>query len=94
MNPLIIIDGLDCTDKESLFGTFSDELQFPDYFGSNWDSFEEVINDLPFSEDYRILIIHHDEILKDHPADKETFNTILKEANKNCSYQFYKDKKF
>jgi len=94
MYQLIIINGFECSDKENLFNTFGEELQFPDYFGHNWDAFEEVINDLPFTEDFRILITHYDELLKDLPEEKETLKSILKEANKNCSYQFLRDKGF
>lgn len=36
-------------DDESLFSIFSNTLDFPDYFGSNWDSMDECLSDLDLS---------------------------------------------
>ncbi|HIX44475.1 MAG TPA: barstar family protein [Candidatus Kurthia intestinigallinarum] len=47
-----MIDGKDCLSTKALFKTFSKKLAFPDYFGKNWDAFNECINDLVSREGY------------------------------------------
>lgn len=42
----INIDGKKCTTKMDLFNEFSSKCQFPEYFSNNWDSFDEIINDI------------------------------------------------
>lgn len=92
MNPLIIIEGSECSDKNSLFTIFAEELQFPDYFANNWDSFEEIINDLPLTEDFHILILEWNEVLTSSSEDKDVLRSILKKANTSCPYKFFKSK--
>lgn len=41
-----IIDGKDCPNKKALFSTISSKLQFPNFFGNNWDAFNDCFNEL------------------------------------------------
>lgn len=40
------IDFHDCTDKTSVLERFASSLEFPDWFGGNWDALEDSLNDL------------------------------------------------
>jgi RNAse (barnase) inhibitor barstar len=53
---LITIDGKICKTLTQFYETLSEKLYFPDYFESNMDSFDEVMNDLSWIEDERILL--------------------------------------
>ena len=41
---MIDLEGI--TNKKLLFQTFVDVFKFPEYFGYNWDAFDECMNDL------------------------------------------------
>ncbi len=84
----IIIDGTKCLTKEDLFNTFSETFHFPDYFGHNWDAFEEVLNDLDFAHE-KIIITSADMVLMDDEDSHEVFSEIIHEVNNNQTYGFY-----
>ena len=46
--------------KEELFNSLSKTLNFPDYFGENWDAFEELLNDLSWIKEEKVMIAHSD----------------------------------
>ncbi len=41
-----VIDGRRCSTSKQLFREWAAALDFPDYFGHNWDAFEECMRDL------------------------------------------------
>jgi RNAse (barnase) inhibitor barstar len=43
---LRVIDAALCPTDQALFNIFAENLQFPDYFGHNWDAFNECLSDL------------------------------------------------
>lgn len=49
------LDGHKIYDKPSFLKESAKALHFPDYFGQNWDAFEECIRDLPPAKGYVIL---------------------------------------
>ncbi|KPM48279.1 barstar family protein [Jiulongibacter sediminis] len=53
---LIEIDAKRCKTLRDFYETLAEVLHFPDYFGFNLDSFDEIINDLSWIEDERILL--------------------------------------
>jgi RNAse (barnase) inhibitor barstar len=77
-----------CSTKEELFSFFSEQLKFPDYFYGNWDSFEEIINDLPLNSEV-IILYNIDLLLPDQLEDKSIFMDIIHTVNQNQKYQFY-----
>jgi hypothetical protein len=77
-----------CSTKEELFSFFSEQLNFPNYFSGNWDSFEEIINDLPMNSDV-IILYNIDSLLPNQPEEKSIFLDIIHTANQNQKYQFY-----
>lgn len=74
--------GHKCITANGLFDEFSAVLQFPYYFGYNWNSFDECLNDLQWmSADAYILCISQSEsILKLPNEDFKALLTILLSA--------------
>ena len=63
--------------KEDFLRAASKALQFPAYFGSNWDAFEECITDLSWLEadGYALLIYDSGAFQECDPAEMETART-------------------
>lgn len=75
-----MIEGTKCLSKEDLFDEFALKLKFPDYFGQNWDAFDECLNDLHWlaCEKYFLFIKDFDYVLAGQIDEVETFVEILK----------------
>lgn len=50
------IDGKKTTTLRSFFDAISEAMHFPDYFGFNLDSLDELLNDLSWIEDKKLLV--------------------------------------
>lgn len=48
---VVLVDGAICQTTEDLFVTFAGALSFPDYFGGNWDAYDECFSDLLILDD-------------------------------------------
>jgi hypothetical protein len=46
------------TTKQQLFKFFAEKLRFPEYFGFNWDAFDECINDLSWLNKDKVKVLH------------------------------------
>ena len=58
-----ILDGRRLGDKASLLAALGQALNFPDYYGGNWDALDECLADLSWHEGpLRLLITHADAI--------------------------------
>jgi hypothetical protein len=55
---LVVRIGSNVGTREQLFDRFSTELGLPDYFGGNWDAFDECMQDLHWVETKRVVIVH------------------------------------
>ena len=57
-------------------------LKFPNYFGSNWDAFEDCLTDLSWFEakGYVLLILNPEQFQNNAPADAAMALKILKDA--------------
>jgi RNAse (barnase) inhibitor barstar len=81
---IVVIEGANCKDKQHLFEEFKKTCNFPDYFGDNWDSFEEIMQD--FVNDHNgvveIFFKHYKKILKKYSEDKNIFENIIKDLPK------------
>ncbi|HDR4565347.1 MULTISPECIES: barstar family protein [Bacillus cereus group] len=80
---LIPINGSKCGDINGLFSEFSKKMNFPDYFGDNWNSFDECINDLSWlkSKQYLILINDTEKLLAN---DNENFEVLIEILSDTC----------
>lgn len=44
--------------KEQLLDILAKQLRFPDYYGRNWDAFEECLRDLSWVKECRVWLVH------------------------------------
>ncbi|HEV3081249.1 MAG TPA: barstar family protein [Gemmataceae bacterium] len=58
--------------RAALFDEFAAALQFPCYFGDNWDAFDECLTDLAWlpGNAYVFLIVRSIQLLDQEPADQ------------------------
>ena len=71
--------------KYDLFTVFEDGLKFPDYFGRNWDAFEECIRDLSWLQEGRIVVNHSDIPLVNDLSNSMIYVAILVGAIRKLS---------
>jgi RNAse (barnase) inhibitor barstar len=78
---LKIIKGRHCATPANLFAEFAQALEFPDYFGHNWDALEECLADLEWlpAKGYILLITDAGCVLPNE-EEYETFLEILRDA--------------
>jgi Barstar (barnase inhibitor) len=79
---LKVIKGRHCATPPNLFAEFARALEFPDYFGHNWDALEECLADLEWmpAKGYILLLTDAIHVLPDDDAEYETFLEILRDA--------------
>ena len=46
--------------QEKLFSILSKELNFPSYFGKNWNALYDCLSDFSWMNLFQITVIHHD----------------------------------
>jgi len=79
---LRVIKGAKCQTTAGLLTECARSLDFPDYFGHNWDALEECLADLEWlpAKGYILLITDAAHVLPDDEAEYETFLEILRDA--------------
>ncbi|KRP95987.1 hypothetical protein AOQ73_22680 [Bradyrhizobium pachyrhizi] len=73
------------TSKAALLATLAAQLEFPGYFGSNWDGFEECIRDLSWLPHGPVLVMHADVPLIGDLPNAMTYVAILNDAARKMS---------
>ena len=77
------LDGKSMQTIEDLFYETSNKLLFPDYFGNNWDAFDECLNDLDWIEQKNVIltVVNKEYILAKYPYHQEDiFFRLLRES--------------
>lgn len=79
---LRVIHGAKCQSVVGLLAECARTLDFPDYFGHNWDALEECLIDLEWlpAKGYILLITDAECVLPDDEEEYETFLEILRDA--------------
>lgn len=79
---LKVIQGAKCQTTAGLLTEHARALDFPDYFGHNWDALEECLTDLEWlpAKGYILLITNAGCVLPDDEEEYETFLEILRDA--------------
>lgn len=77
-----VIRGRRCRRAEELFAEIAEALEFPDYFGHNWDALEECLTDLEWlsGRGYVLLFTDAELILSDEEDEFATFLEVLNDA--------------
>ena len=65
------------TTNSQVFQFYARELDFPNYFGNNWDAFEECVNDFEFRPPMDVHFIHKDIPLIGDPKEARIYLDIL-----------------
>ena len=63
--------------KNDLFHEYDMQLRFPEYFGANWDAFDECMSDLSWLPDGTIVVRHQDLPLSGDRHNLRCFVSIL-----------------
>jgi RNAse (barnase) inhibitor barstar len=76
----VFIDGNICDTIDKCYITLALQLSIPDYFGYNLDALEEVLADLEWIEEEKVILIvlNADGILQKEPDVKNDFLEILR----------------
>jgi hypothetical protein len=76
------LDGHDISDKATFLREAAASMNFPEYFGGNWDSFDECIKDLEWkpANGYVLLYDRFQPFAEDDPPQWETATDILRSA--------------
>lgn len=91
---LYLVRGERCRNSQGLFHEWSNSLGFPDYFGHNWDAFDEILRELVerHPEDEQlfgvrerpdtglILVLRSPELLRDEPERLQTLIEVMRTA--------------
>jgi hypothetical protein len=71
--------------KEALLDELYKALLFPEYFGDNWDAFEECIRDLSWLPAGSVVVKHADLPLPDDVANLKTYLSVMSDAVRKWS---------
>lgn len=80
---IILHIGKHINTKKELFNIFSSQLQFPPYFGENWDAFYDCLCNLDYLNTKRILVLHEDLPFEKSETDRDTYIGILSDIRSN-----------
>lgn len=76
------LDLAGCTGKADLLRRLAAALDFPDWFGHNWDALDDCLGDLSWlpTAGYVLLLEHAAELHAHHRADFDTALDVLRTA--------------
>ena len=76
------LEGKSIEKKEQFLNHAATVMHFPDYFGNNWDAFEECITDFEWldAEGYVIHFDHTDNFAAHHESQLETVVELFQDA--------------
>ena len=81
-----MLDGSKILNRDDLFQACAQTLAFPEWFGHNWDAFEDCLGDLSWLQTQRILLIYLDprQLASTSPQDwtiaREIFETVTRNS--------------
>jgi len=83
---IVQLSAMECVTVKDMFEEFSRALRFPDYFGRNWDAFDELLSD-PVELDFRsgiVLVIDcPSRLLVDEPEKRPMLGQSIRSAQQS-----------
>jgi hypothetical protein len=78
------VRGKCCTTRRGLLREWSSALQFPSYFGENWDAFEECLTDLEWigATQIAVVVTEAHRLSSLAAGDRTTFLSIIRDATR------------
>ena len=67
-------------DKDALVSWYAGALGMPEYFGANWDAFDECLRDLSWINERRVVLYHQVVPLEANPKDQKIYIEVLASA--------------
>jgi hypothetical protein len=79
---LRVLRGAKCRTTAGLLAEFAHALDFPDYFGHNWDALEECLTDLEWltGQGYVLLVTDAEQVLARDEEEYATFLEVLSDV--------------
>ncbi|HEY6084511.1 MAG TPA: barstar family protein [Nitrospira sp.] len=79
---MTVLKGSKCRSAAGLFAEFARALEFPEYFGHNWDALEECLADLEWlpAKGYVLVLTEAEHVLPRDEEDYATFLEVLSDA--------------
>ena len=76
------IDLEGCTDEDDLFGRIARALEFPDWFGRNWDALFDCLNDLSWLDVPGVVLVFENtgDLADELPQALQTLRDMLIET--------------
>ena len=71
---------LGINNKSALLSAYAEAGHFPEYFGNNWDAFNDCLRDFSWTSQKRIIIAHDDLPLATNLKELSVYLDILGEA--------------
>ena len=84
---IVALDGTAIEDKETLLAELGRTLQFPAYYGANWDAAEECLRDIAARQGIALFINRADEPWQRLPREMGTLVSIWLSASNELSKQ-------
>jgi len=65
--------------RDELFSVLSEKLNFPEYFGQNWDALYDLFRDFSWISEHTIILVHTDIPLAE-PTLQKIYLEILRDS--------------
>jgi RNAse (barnase) inhibitor barstar len=74
-----VVEGPGLATAPALIGALARALEFPDYFGRNWDAVDECLSDLEWLPSRHVVLVFPEagKVLAQSPGELETLSEIL-----------------
>lgn len=79
---LYALDGKKITNKKTFLAQIAHEMEFPDYFGKNWDALNDCLTDMRWTQGHGYIVLFQtpERIYKKSPQDLAVALDIFKSA--------------